>query len=134
MKRVILDPLPVAVNVIEAELARPPELRLDSEQAVRRILILKRLADRCEERHMQAVGRRSPARTAGFRAERSPRHKGLRYPVDPPTIGEIVAVMRAPLGLRLHGQNKPAVSSQCRGHTRPDRAAAPPPPVGPARR
>jgi hypothetical protein len=26
---------------------------------------------------------------------RSPRNKGLRYPADPPTVEEIIAVMRA---------------------------------------
>jgi integrase len=36
-----------------------------------------------------------------------PRNKGLRYPPDPPTVEEIVAVMRAaghsPEGVRLRG-------------------------------
>jgi integrase len=31
----------------------------------------------------------------GFHAGRSPRNKGLRYPADPPTVDEIIAVMRA---------------------------------------
>jgi integrase len=39
--------------------------------------------------------RRSPATLPGFHQGRSPRNKGLRYPADPPTIEEIVAVMRA---------------------------------------
>jgi integrase len=30
----------------------------------------------------------------GFHAGRPPRNKGLRYPADPPTVEEIVAVMR----------------------------------------
>jgi len=38
--------------------------------------------------------RRSPATLPGFHQGRSPRNKGLRYPADPPTIEEIVAVMR----------------------------------------
>jgi hypothetical protein len=38
--------------------------------------------------------RRSPATTPGFRAGIAPRNKGQRYPVDPPTVEEIVAVMR----------------------------------------
>jgi hypothetical protein len=43
-----------------------------------------------------AVGhRRSPATMPGFPRGRSPRNKGLRYPADPPTVEEIVAVMRA---------------------------------------
>jgi site-specific recombinase XerD len=39
--------------------------------------------------------RRSPATMPGYHQGRSPRNKGLRYPADPPTIEEIVAVMRA---------------------------------------
>jgi len=39
--------------------------------------------------------RRSPATLPGFHQGRSPRNNGLRYPADPPTIEEIVAVMRA---------------------------------------
>jgi hypothetical protein len=43
-----------------------------------------------------AAGRhRSPATMPGFHAGRPPRNKGVRYPADPPTIEEIVAVMRA---------------------------------------
>jgi integrase len=30
----------------------------------------------------------------GYHAGRSPRNKGMRYPADPPTVEEIVAVMR----------------------------------------
>ena len=39
--------------------------------------------------------RRSPATLSGFHLGRPPRNKGLRYPPDPPTVEEIVAVMRA---------------------------------------
>jgi site-specific recombinase XerD len=39
--------------------------------------------------------RRSPATMPGFHRGRSPLNKGLRYPADPPTVEEIVAVMRA---------------------------------------
>jgi site-specific recombinase XerD len=39
--------------------------------------------------------RRSPATMPGFHQGRSPRNKGLHYPADPPTIEEIIAVMRA---------------------------------------
>jgi hypothetical protein len=39
--------------------------------------------------------RRSPATMPGFHAGRAPRNKGQRYPADPPTVDEIVAVMRA---------------------------------------
>jgi len=38
--------------------------------------------------------RRSPATLPGYQAGRPPRNKGLRYPADPPTVDEIVAVMR----------------------------------------
>lgn len=39
--------------------------------------------------------RRSPATMPGFHQGRSPRNRGLRCPADPPTIEEIIAVMRA---------------------------------------
>ena len=42
-----------------------------------------------------ASRRRSPATLPGFHAGRPPRNKGRRYPADPPTVEEIVAVMRA---------------------------------------
>jgi site-specific recombinase XerD len=38
--------------------------------------------------------RRSPATLPGFHRGRTPRNRGLRYPADPPTVEEIVAVMR----------------------------------------
>jgi hypothetical protein len=38
--------------------------------------------------------RRSPATLPDFHAGRPPRNKGLRYPADPPSVEEIVAVMR----------------------------------------
>ena len=38
--------------------------------------------------------RRSPATMPGYHAGRPPRNKGIRYPADPPTVDEIVAVMR----------------------------------------
>ena len=45
---------------------------------------------------LDAAGRwRSPATMPGFHAGRPPRNKGQRYPADPPTVEEIVAVMRA---------------------------------------
>jgi len=44
---------------------------------------------------LDAAGRRrSPATLPGYHAGRAPRNKGLRYPADPPTIEEIIAVMR----------------------------------------
>ena len=38
--------------------------------------------------------RRSPATLSGFHQGRPQRNKGLRYPPDPPTVEEIIAVMR----------------------------------------
>ena len=49
---------------------------------------------------------RSPATLASFHVGHAPRNKGLRYPPDPPTVEEIIAVMDAghdPDGLRLRG-------------------------------
>ena len=46
--------------------------------------------------------RRSPATMPEFHAGRAPRNKGLRYPPDPPTVEEIVAVMGA-AGQRVEG-------------------------------
>ena len=44
---------------------------------------------------LDAAGRRrSPATLPQFHAGRPPRNKGMRYPADPPTIEEIVSVMR----------------------------------------
>jgi hypothetical protein len=39
--------------------------------------------------------RRSPATLTGYHRGRPPRNKGLRYPPHPPTVEEIIAVMRA---------------------------------------
>ena len=39
--------------------------------------------------------RRSPATMPGYHRGRPPRNKGDEYPADPPTVEEIVAVMRA---------------------------------------
>src|SRR3954447_10041954 len=57
---------------------------------------------------LDAAGRRRcPATMPGFHAGRPSRNKGHRYPADPPTIEEIVAVMRAAgdgrTGRRLRG-------------------------------
>jgi site-specific recombinase XerD len=52
---------------------------------------------------LDAAGRRrSPATLPDFHAGRPPRNKGVRYPADPPTIEEIVTVMRH-AGDRVHG-------------------------------
>jgi site-specific recombinase XerD len=57
---------------------------------------------------LDAAGRRrSPATMPGFHSGRPPRNKGRRYPADPPTVEEIVAVMRqagtTQHGLRMRG-------------------------------
>jgi len=44
---------------------------------------------------LDAAGRpRSPATLPGHHLGRTPPNKGRRYPADPPTVDEIVAVMR----------------------------------------
>jgi hypothetical protein len=55
---------------------------------------------------LDAAGqRRSPAAMPGYHAGRPPRNKGRLHPADPPTVDEIVAVMREasdePHGYRL---------------------------------
>ena len=55
---------------------------------------------------LDAAGhRRQPVTLPGYHAGRPPRNKGRRYPADPPTVEEIVAVMRTagagPDGVRL---------------------------------
>jgi site-specific recombinase XerC len=51
--------------------------------------------------------RRSPATLPAFHAGRPSHNKGLRYPADPPTVEEIIAVMHATgddaEGVRLRG-------------------------------
>jgi integrase len=53
---------------------------------------------------LDAAGRRrSPATLPQFHAGRTPRNKGVRYPADPPTVEEIIAVMRV-AGDGVHGR------------------------------
>ena len=53
---------------------------------------------------LDAAGRRrSPATLPEFHTGRAPRNKGMHYPADPPTIEEIVAVMRR-AGDAVHGR------------------------------
>jgi site-specific recombinase XerD len=59
-----------------------------------------------ESMRLDAAGhRRSPATMAGYHHGRPPRNRGITYPADPPTVEEIVAVLRAagdgPDGARL---------------------------------
>jgi integrase len=55
----------------------------------------------------RAGRRRSPATTSPFHQGVTPGNKGLRYPPDPPTVEEIIAVMHAAghdlEGVRLRG-------------------------------
>jgi site-specific recombinase XerD len=58
---------------------------------------------------LDAAGRRrSPATTPGFRAGIAPRNKGQRYPADPPSVDEIVVVMRQ-AGHDRHGHRLSAL-------------------------
>ena len=53
---------------------------------------------------LDAAGRRrSPATLPQFHTGRPPRNKAIRYPADPPTVEEIVAVMRG-AGDGVHGR------------------------------
>ena len=53
---------------------------------------------------LDAAGRRrSPATLPEFHAGRPPPNKGMRYPADPPTIEEIVTVLRS-AGDGVHGR------------------------------
>jgi integrase len=57
---------------------------------------------------LDAAGhRRQPVTLPGYHSGRPPRNKGRRYPADPPTVEEIIAVMRTagagPDGMRLRG-------------------------------
>src|SRR4051812_38276757 len=70
---------------------------------------------------LDAAGRRrSPATMPGFHAGRPPRNKRRRYPADPPTVEEIVAVMRAAGDRRqwlpLARPDRPAVARGLRIH------------------
>ncbi len=52
---------------------------------------------------LDAAGhRRSPATIPGYRQGRPPRNKGERYPADPPTVDQIVSIMRT-IGDRADG-------------------------------
>jgi hypothetical protein len=59
---------------------------------------------------LDAAGRRrSPATMPAFHRGRPPRNQGLQYPADPPTVEEIVAVVRCagdrPYGLRTRARH-----------------------------
>ena len=58
---------------------------------------------------LDAAGRRrSPATRPGSRAGIAPRNKGQTYPADPPTVDEIVAMMRQ-AGDNRHGHRVSAL-------------------------
>ena len=64
---------------------------------------------------LDAAGhRRSPATMPGYHRGRPPRNKGEEYPADPPTVEEIIAVMRAvgdrPDGSPASRADRPAVA------------------------
>src|SRR3954465_5020500 len=62
---------------------------------------------------LDAAGRRrSPATLPDFHAGRPPRNKGTPSPADPPTIEEIVAVMRA-AGDGVHGRRLRGLIGGC---------------------
>src|SRR5215207_4377690 len=65
-----LQPLPVAVDVLEAAFTQPAELRLDVDGPVRGVLVLERLADRLEEGAVQARRRRGDVLEVGEDAAR----------------------------------------------------------------
>jgi integrase len=52
---------------------------------------------------LDAAGRRRSPAMPGYHAGRPPHNKGIRYPADPPTVDDIVAVMRHTSNDR-HGQ------------------------------
>ena len=58
--------------------------------------------------------RRSPATLSGFHYGLPPRNKGQRYPADPPTVEEIIAVMHAAgddhEAVRLRGADRRALA------------------------
>ena len=68
--------------------------------------------------------RRSPATLPGFHAGRAPRNKGMLYPADPPTVEEIVSVMRH-AGHDSHGRRLRArIAMLWRGGLRVEEALA----------
>ena len=71
---------------------------------------------------VDAAGRRrSPATLPGYHCGRPPRNKGLRCPADPPSVEEIVAVMRC-AGERAEGlllREEARKTGQTPSHGRP---------------
>ena len=65
--------------------------------------------------------RRSPMTMPGYHTWRPPGNKGMRYPVDPPTVDEIVAIMRhtGDDRLRAPGRRPRGVARLLAGGLRP---------------
>jgi site-specific recombinase XerD len=68
--------------------------------------------------------RRSPATMPGYHAGRPPRNKGIRYPADPPTVEEIVAVMRQAAADRHGWRLRAMIVVLCRAGLRAQEALA----------
>jgi hypothetical protein len=68
--------------------------------------------------------RRSPATMPGYHAGRPPRNKGMRYPADPPTVEEIVSVMRQVAEERRSWQLRGLIVVLARRAARPGGACA----------
>src|SRR3954452_2953519 len=68
--------------------------------------------------------RRSPATLPGHHAGRPPRNKGQHYPADPPSVEEIIAVMRAAGEDRHGGRLRPWIAALWRGGLRIQEALA----------
>ncbi len=63
---------------------------------------------------LDACGRRrSPGTLSSFHQGRAPRNKGQRYPADPPTVEEIIAVARTGVALPL---GRPRDAAQTETH------------------
>ena len=83
---------------------------------------------------LDAAGRRrSPATLPGYHAGRPPRNKGMRYPAEPPTVEEIIAVMRPTPDDRRGFRLRALIVALARraahpGGARTDRARPRPPP------
>ena len=81
---------------------------------------------------LNAAGhRRQPVTLPGYHAGRPPRNKGRRYAADPPTVEEIIAVVRARRSPRRYGNRLVRIDRRavaCRATDQPG-ALAPPRPT-----
>src|SRR4051794_26580974 len=68
--------------------------------------------------------RRSPATMPGHHAGRAPRNKGQHYPAGPPTVVEIVAVMRQTADDRHGARLRALIAALGRGGLRIQEALA----------